>query len=118
LRHLDGTVSFIHEGDPRIVRRSGVGVQVWPVNTFFNDRVEVGFGVGAYIYIDNKHLGATRQIPFGGSLNTPALAPLLSPTFSVRFNDRWLVRALWNRVVTNYNRDSDVFLLGLGYRWR
>jgi hypothetical protein len=118
MRHLDATATFIHEGDPRIVRRSGVGLQVWPVNTFFNDRVAVGFGVGTYIYIDNRHLGPTQRLPVGGTVNTPALAPLISPTFSVRFNDQWLVRAVWDRVVTNYNRDSDVILLGLGYRWR
>lgn len=116
--HLDATASFIHEGDPRIVRRSGVGLQVWPVNTFHNDSVAVGFGVGTYIYIDNRHLGPTRKLPFGGTTNTPALAPLISPTFSFRLSDQWLVRAVWNRVVTNYNRDSDVILLGVGYRWR
>jgi len=33
-QHLDGTVSYLYEGDPRLVRRSGLGLQVWPVNTF------------------------------------------------------------------------------------
>ena len=33
-------------------------------------------------------------------------------------SDQWLARVVWDRVVTNYNRDSDVFLLGVGYRWR
>jgi len=118
MRHLDGTVSLIHEGDPRIVRRSGVGFQVWPVNTFFNDRIAVGFGIGAYLYVDNRHLGPARKLPFGGTANTPAFAPLISPTFALRLSDRWLARTVWNRVVTNYNRDSDVILIGLGYRWR
>ncbi len=117
MAHLDGTISFIHEGDPRIVRRSGLGVQVWPVNTFFNDSFTVGFGIGTYTHIDNKHLGASRQLPFGGSVNTPALAPLISPTFSVRLSEQWVARLVWDRVVTNYNRDSDVFLLGAGDRW-
>lgn len=118
MEHLDGTVSFTYEGDPRIVRRSGLGLQVWPVNTFSNHGVTVGIGLGAYVYIDNKHLGSSRKLPVGGTVNTPALAPLVSPTFSVRLSDQWLVRAVWDRVVTNYNRDSDVFLLGVGYRWR
>ncbi len=118
MRHLDATASFIHEGDPRIVRRSGLAFQVWPVNTFFDDHVTFGIGLGTYIYVDNKHLGASRSLPGGGSVNTPALAPLISPTFAVNLSDQWRVRAVWNRVVTNYNRDSDVILLGLGYRWR
>jgi hypothetical protein len=27
------------------------------------------------------------------------------------------VRFLWHRIVTDYNRDTDVVLLGLGYRF-
>lgn len=117
-RHLDGTVSFIYEGDPKVTRRSGLGLQAWPVNTFFNERVTVGIGLGVYVYIDNKHSGPSRQLAVGASVNTPAMAPLISPTFAVRMNDSWLVRVVWDRVVTNYNRDSDVFLLGAGYSWR
>ncbi len=116
--HLDGSVSFIYEGDPKVTRRSGLGLQVWPVNTFFNARVTIGIGLGLYVYIDNKHPGASRQLPAGVSTNTPALAPLISPTFAVQLSDNWLVRVVWDRVMTNYNRDSDVFLLGAGYRWR
>jgi len=43
-RHLDGTISYIYEGDPKVTRRSGLGLQAWPVNTFFNERVTIGFG--------------------------------------------------------------------------
>ncbi|HWA09994.1 MAG TPA: hypothetical protein VG838_11135 [Opitutaceae bacterium] len=119
MRHLDGTLSYIYEGDPKLVRRAGAGLQLWPVNTFFDQKISVGIGLGAYIYIDNKHLAGRTNIgfPVGASVNTPALAPLVSPTFAVRISDHWIVRAVWDRVVTNYNRDSDVFLLGAGYRW-
>ena len=117
-RHLDGTISFIYEGDPVITRRSGLGLQAWPVNTFFNERVTVGIGLGVYVYIDNKHSGPSRQLAIGASVNTPAMAPMISPTFAVRLSDQWLVRVVWDRVVTNYNRDSDVYLLGAGYSWR
>src|ERR1051325_7498203 len=46
--HIDGTISYIYEGDPRLVRRSGVSVQIWPVNTFYEKRVSVGIGLGGY----------------------------------------------------------------------
>lgn len=118
MSHLDGTVSFTYEGDPKIVRRSGVGLQVWPVNTFFHEHVTVGIGLGAYVYIDNKHLGSQRQVASGVSVSTPAIAPLISPTFAVRVAEDWVVRLVWDRVITNYNRDSDVFLIGAGYRWK
>ncbi|MBR8065882.1 hypothetical protein KDX32_22695 [Burkholderia ambifaria] len=41
----------------------------------------------------------------------PASAP------SPRISDRWLTRVTWNRVVTRYDRDTDVIQAGLGYRF-
>jgi hypothetical protein len=110
--HLDWTASGIYEGDPKIVRRSGFATQIWPVNTFFNERIAVGLGVGPYVFIDKKHPVTTT------SQNIPvAVAPMVSLTFSARLSEHWLVRVIWDRVVSNYNRDSDIFLVGLGYRW-
>ena len=111
IAHLDWTASAIYEGNPEIVRRSGVATQIWAVNSFFEDRVSVGAGLGPYIYLDQKH-------PAGaGRLNPAAVAPLASLTFSVRLSGNWIVRAVFDRVMSNYNRDSDIFLLGLGYRF-
>jgi len=45
------------------------------------------------------------------------VAALVSVTASYRFQPRWLARVLWNRIATDYNRDTDVFLLGMGYRF-
>jgi hypothetical protein len=112
MSHLDWTASGIYEGDPKIVRRSGFATQLWPVNTFFNEHITVGLGLGAYVFVDRNHPVTTtsQRIP-------AAVAPLVSLTSSVRLSDHWLVRFVWDRVITNYNRDSDVFLVGLGYRW-
>ena len=111
LPHVDWTLSGIYEGDPQIIRRSGVATQLWFVNTFFNNRIAFGGGVGPYVYLDSKH-------PAGASRFTPAaVAPLASLTCSVRLSEHWIVRAVFDRVTSNYNRDSDIFLLGLGYRW-
>lgn len=109
--HIDWTLSAIHEGDPRIVRRDGVATQAWVVNTFFRERVCVGIGVGPYLYIDRRHPNPRTRI-------TPAAAaPLVSLTAAISLSDHWLVRAIFDRVTSNYNRDSDIFLVGLGYRW-
>jgi hypothetical protein len=110
--HIDWTASAIYEGNPQIVRRSGLATQLWAVNTFFEDRITVGAGLGPYIYLDQKH-PATGT----GKLNPAAVAPLASLTFSVRLSGNWVMRMVFDRVMSNYNRDSDVFLLGLGYRW-
>ena len=110
--HLDATISGIYEGDPQIIRRKGVAAQLWAVNTFAHNRFSVGVGVGPYVYID-------RRNPPPGSYNNPAaIAPLVSLTFAVQITDHWIGRFVFDRVTSNYNRDSDIFLAGLGYSWR
>lgn len=118
LPHLDATASFIYEGDPKIVRRSGAAAQLWPVNTFFNESTSVGIGVGPYIFIDRNHPVNSGQTVNVGRKNPAAVAPLVSLTIARQFSDHWVARMIWDRVISNYNRDSDIFLVGLGYRWR
>jgi len=118
LPHLDGTASFTYEGDPKIVRRSGVAFQLWPVNTFFDDSTLVGIGVGPYIFVDRKHPANSGQTLNVGLSNPAAVAPLISLTIARRLSDHWIARVIWDRVTSNYNRDSDIFLVGLGYSWR
>lgn len=112
LSHVDWTASLIYEGNPEIVRRSGIATQVWAVNTFFNDRVTVGIGIGPYIYLDRKNPAQA------GHINPAAIAPLGSLTISERLSEHWNARLIVDRVTSSYNRDADIFLLGLGYRWR
>ena len=110
--HLDWTVSAIYEGDPEIVRRSGAATQLWFVNTFFDERLTVGGGLGPYVYLDRKHPRGTSKT------NPAAIAPLASLTISTRLSEHWIARLVFDRVTTSYNRDADIFLIGLGYRWR
>jgi hypothetical protein len=118
LPHLDGTASFIYEGDPKVARRSGVGLQLWPVNTFLDESTSVGIGVGPYIFIDRRHPVNSGQTVNVG-LGTPAaIAPLVSLTIARRLSEHLIARIIWDRVTSNYNRDSDIFLIGLGYSWR
>lgn len=122
--HIDWSATYIYEGDPEIIRRSGAATQLWAVNTFHRERIAVGIGLGPYVYVDHKHpqthQGSRVSTPVG-SFNLPdnpaEVAPLASLTFSVRWTDHWLTRVVWNRVTTVYNRDADVILVGFGYRW-
>jgi hypothetical protein len=110
--HVDGTITAIYEGDPKIIRRNGLAAQLWAVNSFADNRFSVGVGVGPYVYID-------RRNPQPGSDNNPAaVAPLVSFTFAVRISEHWTGRFVFDRVTSSYNRDSDIFLGGLGYSWR
>lgn len=109
--HVDWTVSAIYEGDPEIVRRNGLAAQAWLVNTFFDERFSVGIGLGPYVYLDRKNPRS------GGIANPAAAAPLLSLSMATRVSDHWIIRLMLDRVTTSYNRDADIFLAGLGYRW-
>ncbi|MCX6952300.1 MAG: hypothetical protein NTV51_09070 [Verrucomicrobia bacterium] len=109
--HLEWSASWINEGNPQIIRRNGFATQLWVVDAFLGKTMTLGFGVGPYLLFDRK------RAPIPGRDNPRNLAALVSPTATVRLTDHWQARLTWNRVVSTYNRDADIFLLGLGYRW-
>jgi hypothetical protein len=109
--HLEWSAAWINEGNPEIIRRNGVTAQLWLVDALLGKKVTVGIGVGPYLLFDRK------RAPIRGQDNPRNVAALVSPTATVRIDDHWEARLTWNRVVSNYNRDADIFLLGLGYRW-
>ena len=47
-----------------------------------------------------------------------AIAPLVSLTIARRLSENIDARLIWDRVTSSYNRDADIFLLGLGFSWR
>jgi len=110
-RYLDWTIGWLHEGDNRLVRRNGLTTQFWLVKAFFEDRFALGVGGGIYIVIDRyQHL-------LENSESGKALSGLVTLTGSYRFQQHWDLRTSWNRIVTDYSRDTDVILGGIGYRF-
>jgi hypothetical protein len=73
--------------------------------------VTLGVGVGVYYAIDENE-NSKDPGPGRGKFSG-----LVSISGTYRFVDHWDARLTWNRVVTRYNRDSDVILAGVGYRW-
>jgi len=110
-RHLDWTVTWLQESVPDVLHRAGIGTQLWLVDQYLGRRLMLGLGAGLYPFVDYE--------PPRGSDESRALdvAGLVTVTAGYRFPGHWLVRFLWNRVVSSDNRDADMFLLGLGYRW-
>jgi hypothetical protein len=45
------------------------------------------------------------------------LSLLLTMSAAYNFTKHWYVRASWNRVMTGYDKDSDIYLGGIGYRF-
>lgn len=108
-RHVDWTASWIYEGDSRLIRRDGLASQLWAVKAFFDDRVTLGVGSGAYFAID-RH-------PDCGQNGPRSVSAIATFTGSYRFHRHWCLRTSWNRIVTDYDRDTDVIMGGIGYRF-
>ncbi|MFA6583936.1 MAG: hypothetical protein WCS77_06525 [Elusimicrobiaceae bacterium] len=105
-KYLDLTVGWLNEGNTDIARRGGITAQLWPVRTFFDNRLALSAGFGAYFAVDSRRKEETNFT-----------SGVLSMSASYRFLQHLLVRASWNRVMTNYNRDTDVMMAGLGVRF-
>jgi len=108
-RHYDLSFAYLYEGDSRVARRNGVTAQVWPVRSDSTWPVEFAAGFGAYVFIDKRNQPIPSQNP------SAAVAPVVSMMISSRPSPRgWFVRCIWDRVVSNNNRDADVWRLGVG----
>lgn len=106
-RWLDWTGTWLNEGDARLIRRNGIATQLWLVRHAHDDRVELGAGLGPYLAVDRyRHANGQSQ---------EALSGLVSLTARYNVVPNWNLRATWHRVLANYQRDTDVFLVGLGY---
>jgi hypothetical protein len=101
---LEWTVSSLYEGNNGVQDRFGLMTQLWAVRYFFDERLSLGIGGGPYFAIDRRHPGDDETV-----------VGVFGLTASYRFMARWTVRLSWDRVLTNYDSDSDVILVGLGY---
>ncbi|WP_317205886.1 hypothetical protein [Janthinobacterium sp.] len=101
--YVDWTVTWLKEGTTARTRRSGVASQGWLIRSL-NSKVELGMGVGAYAAFDLHDVDQRQS----------HLAGLVSIAARYHFQQRWVGQLSWNRVVTDYHRDADVLLLGLG----
>ncbi|MCK9381634.1 MAG: porin family protein [Sulfuritalea sp.] len=108
-RHVDVTLGVLDEGNPGPLRRKGVTAQVWGVREVLaSDRLILGIGVGPYwaTSLQGTPAGDDRKLSW-----------LVTATAALRLDPQWTARVSWNRVDTNYHRDTDVILLGVGYRY-
>ena len=108
LRYLDWTISYLNEGDTRPLGRSGVATQLWAVRPFFDDHLALGIGVGPYFARDKYSGDAGQRTTVAGDLSFMA---------TYRFHPRFAIRAAFSRIITDYSRDTDIFLGGLVYRF-
>jgi len=104
---LRGSIALLNEGDARLIRRNGTVAQAWMEPSFFGQRFTVGVGGGIYHAIDDYREGRASHRTAG----------IVTATASYRVLSNWLGRFSWNRIVTDYDRDTDIFMVGAGYRF-
>lgn len=108
-RHVDATLGLLNEGDARLLRRTGLTAQLWGVREVLgSDRLVLGVGLGPYLEVDRYS---------AASDDNDKLSLVFTATAAFRFGRQWAGRISWNRINTNYHRDTDVILFGAGYRY-
>ena len=108
--YVDWTGTWLYEGDDRLNRRNGFASELWAVRDFLSDRLTLGIGGGVYFPIDER--GILKQ----SGINR-TICGILTLTSSYQILPPWDVRVSWNRVITDYDHDTDVLLGGVGYRF-
>jgi hypothetical protein len=103
-------IGFVNEGNAQLIRRSGVTAELWAEPSFNSGIWSIGAGLGGYSAIDKYRVTPGRHVS-GVVSGTLSLRPPWPPL------DGFDIRVLWHRIVTNYNRDTDIVLAGLGYRF-
>lgn len=106
-RYFDATLSWLDEGSTNLSDRRGVAAQLWLRRSFMADRLSLGIGAGPYYAIE-------RRTPDG---NGSPVSLLFTMTAAYNVSRHWSARLEWHRVMTTYDKDSDVLLAGVGYRF-
>jgi len=106
-QNIEWSVSALDEGPVGLVRRRGLTGQVWFLRPF-TDRTVLELGGGGYLLRDR----IDRDDPNDASFTR--LVPVATIGMRYRLSPEWRAQLSWTRVITNYHRDSDVLLLGVG----
>lgn len=105
-RFIEWTAGALYEGKSSLIERYGLTTQIWLAKPFLHDRISLGIGIGPYFALDRRLKTGQERLPI-----------IFSTTGSFRIGEDWLIRATWDRVITTYDRDTDIFLGGIGYRF-
>jgi hypothetical protein len=106
-RNLELSFLYLDEGSNDVIHRDGIAAQLWLAEDFYDGRLKLGIGLGPYFA---RHKSKDLLAEKDGEI----IAGLLTVGAVYRFNPRWFAHGTWSRVITEHDRDADVFLLGPG----
>lgn len=105
--NLELSVMALNEGRVGTLDRKGVVTQAWLMRPL-TERTILALGIGAYTLRDKLERDNPAQE------DTVHVAPIASVGARYRITPTVRAELTWSRVITNYHRDSDLFLLGAG----
>lgn len=108
LTHLDWTAAWFREVASGLKQNNGLATELWAVGATLDDRLALGLGLGGYVTLDGNNIAQQSSKTVSGIVTMSA---------SYRFHPHWDTRISWNRIVTSDNRDTDILLGGVGYRF-
>lgn len=109
-RYLEWSTTLLYEGRSDIINRGGLATQLAVRKSFFGDNLALAVGFGPYFAYDGF-------VEPGRSGTGVFLLPDLSMTAAYRFSPHWSARFSWHRISTGNDRDAEVWLAGIGYRF-
>lgn len=109
-RYADLSLTWLYEGRNTVIRRNGLAAELWAVRAFRDGHLAIGAGGGAYLNLDANRRPRLGERPSGG------LDGVVSLRLAARLGSHWEVPVTWHRIITGYDRDTDIFMLGLGWR--
>lgn len=109
-RYLEWTAGALYEGRNPLTDRYGLTTQLWLAKRFLDDSFALGAGFGGYFAFDHRRGGLEQ------GRNT-FISEIASISGSLQLSEHWHARVTFDRIITNYDRDSDIFLGGIGYRF-
>jgi hypothetical protein len=106
-QNAEWSVIGMNEGRIGVAERKGVSTQLWLLRPFTEHAV-LELGAGGYVMRDQIDRNSVREEA------KTHVAPIASIGMRWRLSPAWRAQLSWSRVITDYHRDSDVFLLGVG----
>lgn len=106
-QNMEWSVTALDEGRIGLVQRRGAAAQLWLLRPL-TDRTVLELGGGGYLMRDRVNRDSVAEP------SKTHLVPIVTLGARYRLSPLWRAQVSFSRVVTDYHRDSDILLVGVG----